>query len=140
MPNVESLTIIDNCEYDEKLMKMTPNVKTLIVKEEIMDELPNMNFEAIASHLTKLENLKWQFPAKSRDNLQSSCELDAMITGFSKIFCKKMSVQFRDKDKLSGRKIASYETKRKYASILDLTGRSFRLLFDFKSSIHSAVK
>lgn len=122
MPNVESLTIIGDCKYDVMLMKMMPNVKTLVFDGED-GELPSVNFGAIASHLTRLENLKWQFHPESLDELQSSCELDAMITGLSDQFCKKLSVQLRNVDKLSASKIASYRAKREYASLLDLKGR-----------------
>lgn len=129
MPNVEFLTILGDCKYDEKLMKMTPNVKTLVFEGE-EDELPSVNFDAIALHLTSLENLKWQFHAESPEELQSSCELDAMITGFSEQFCKKLSVQLRNVEALSARKIASHKANREYTSLLDLKGR--------KSSIPSS--
>lgn len=122
MPNVEFLTILGDCKYDAKLMKMTPNVKTLVFEGE-EDELPSVNFGAIALHLTRLENLKWQFHAGSLDELQSSCKLDSMITGFSERFCKKLSVQLRNVDELSARKIAAHTANREYTSLLDLKGR-----------------
>lgn len=121
MSNVEHLTIVGDCKYDELLMKMTPNVKTLVFDGED-DELPDMNFTAIAKHLTKLETLKWEFHVESPDELLSSCELDAMITGFTDQFCKTLSIQLRNVDHLSARKIASYEKKRQYSSLVDLKG------------------
>lgn len=134
MPNVEFLRILGDCKYDEKLMKMTPNVKTLVFDGED-DELPSTNFNAIISHLTKLENLEYLLYVESLDVLYSSCELDAMLTGYSDQFCKRMSVQFRNKDKLTAREIASYETKRHHNSIREITGRKnlipFFRLFSF---------
>lgn len=130
MPNVEFLQILGDCKYDEKIMKMTPNVKTLVFDGE-EDELPSTNFDAIVSHLAKLENLKYLLYVESLEELYSSCELDAMLTGFSEQFCKRMSVQFRNKDKLTAREIAAYETKRHHHSIVDLTGRKNLIPFSF---------
>lgn len=128
MPKVELLIIVDDGDrYDEKLMKMMPNVKTLLVAGED-DEPPRMNFAAISTHLTKLENLGWMVYASSQRHLQSSCKLESLITGFPIKLCKKMSVQFRDKDNLSAQEVASYEWKRKYSSIVSLAGRK-NLLF-----------
>ncbi len=122
MPNVESLTILGDCKYDEKLMEMMPNVKTLVFDGED-DELPNVNFGAIALHLKRLETMKWLFHSESPDELQSSCELDAMITGFSEQFCKKQSVRLRNVEKLSASKIGSLMARREHNSLLDLKGR-----------------
>lgn len=134
MPNVEFLQILGDCKYDEMLMKLTPNVKTLVFDGE-EDELPSTNFNAIITHLTKLENLKYLLYVQSLEESYSSCELDAMLTGFSEKFCQRMSVQFRNKDKLTAREIAKYGAKRHHHSIMDLTGR--KDLFPFSDCVSS---
>lgn len=133
LPKVEFLRIVYDDRYDEKLMQMTPNVKTLLVTNS--SELsPNMNFHAIAAYLPKLENLGWEIFGKSQRHLQSSCDVDALITGYSKMFCKVKSAEFRDKDFLSKQQVNLYERYRRYTSLVDLKGIeilqfSFRFFF-----------
>lgn len=115
-------------EYDETLMKLTPNVKTLLVGGT-QDRPPTMNFKVISTHLKTLENLGWQIYANSQQGLQSNCIMDSIITGFSGTFCKKKSAQFRDKDHLPAQTVASYERYRKNFSILDLKGRENEIFF-----------
>lgn len=121
MPKVELLKIDYETEYEETLMKLTPNATTLLVGGT-GDTPPTMNFKAIAMHLKKLENLGWQIFGKSQHDFQSSCVLDSVITGFPKTFCQKMSAQFRDKEHLSPQTVASLEKYRNNFSILNLIG------------------
>lgn len=122
MPKVELLEIVFETEYDETLMKLTPNVKTLLVGST-GDNPPAMNFKAIAEHLKTLKNLGWHIHGESQKDLQSSCVLDSIITGLSTALCKKMSALFRNKEGLTQQTVASYEKYRKMFSLLDLRGR-----------------
>lgn len=129
MPKVELLQIVgdSSAKYNEKLMKMTPNVKTLLIvayeHEYSLYGSPTIDFNAISTYLPKLENLGWQIYAKSHQQLQY--KLDAMITGFSEKFCKKVSVKFRSRNHLSARKVDFYNDEyRKYYSILNLNGKN----------------
>lgn len=132
MPKVELLRIVFETEYEETLMQLTPNVKTLLVGGT-GDKPPAMNFQAIAKHLKRLQNLGWHIHAESQQDLRSSCVLDSSITGFSKKLCKKMSTQLRGKDlPLPQRTVASYQKYRKKFSILNLRGtfgRDNQLIF-----------
>lgn len=120
MPKVELLRIVYETEYDETLMKLTPNVKTLLIGGT-HDKPPSMNLKAMANHLKTLENLGWHIFA------ETCCGLDSIITGFSKKFCKKMSLQFRDKDlPLPWQTVASYQKYRNNYSILNLRGKMDR--------------
>lgn len=122
LPNVEVLRIVFDDRYDEKLMRMTPNVKTLLVSNE-SDTEPSLNFHAISIYLPKLEYLRWEIRGNSQHDLQSTCEVDSHLTGFSRTFCKVKSVEFRDSDSLSSGEAASYERHRQYTSLVDLKGR-----------------
>lgn len=122
MPKVNFLRIVgdSSAKYIEKLMKMTPNVKTLLIVTYDHEPL-TINFNAISTYLPKLNSLGWQIYAESHQQLQY--KLDAMITGFSEKFCKKMAVKLRNKDHLSAETVDSYEEYRKYYSILNLKGK-----------------
>lgn len=117
--------------YDDKLMKMTPNVKTLQVLNSC-DDPPSMNFHDISIYLPKLDNLRWQMYGKSQHDLQSSCDVDAMITGYSKTFCKVKSAEFREKDYLTQQEVTSYGPYRRYSALVDLKGTDFGISFRFR--------
>lgn len=136
LPKVKLLRIVYDDRYDEKLMKMTPNVTTLLVSND-SDCLPSLDFHAISTYLPKLENLGWEIHGKSQHDLQSSCDVDALITGYSKTFCKVKSTEFRDKDCLSQQEVASYERYRRYTSLVDLKGSDLDLSFDIFSSFQN---
>lgn len=130
LPKVEFLRIVYDDRYDEKLMQMTPNVKTLLVSNS-SESLPNMNFHAISNYLPKLENLGWEIYGKSQLHLQKSGCMDAQITRYSKAFCKVKSVEFRNKDFMSKEEVTSYERYRLYTSLVDLKGRNFKFFIRF---------
>lgn len=122
MQKVELLRIVFETEYEETLMSLTPNVKTLLVGGT-GDHPLTMNFKAIAKHLKILENLGWHMHAESKESLRSSCVLDSILTGFPTQTCKKLAAQFRKEDDLDQQTVASYEKYRKKCSILKLKGR-----------------
>lgn len=126
LPKVEFLHIIGDFDYSRKLMKMLPNVKTLLLEGE-EDEMPNVDYHDISTHLTKLETLQWHFYAGSQRELHSNCDLDCIITGFSEKFCTEKSLLFRDKENLSAQEIDMYEMRRKHFSILDLKGEKMSI-------------
>lgn len=130
LPKVEFLAIHYDDRYDEKLMKMTPNVKTLLVSNG-SEGSPSMNFHDIATYLPKLEHLSWTICGNSQHALQTTCDLDGLLTGYSKVFCKVKSVEFRDKRYLSKREVADYEQYRRYTSLVDLKGRYFEFSLNF---------
>lgn len=132
LPKVEFLRIFHDDRYDEKLMKLTPNVKTLLVSNT-SDTPPSLNVDAIATQLPKLENLGWEICGKSQHDLQSSCEVDSLITGYSKTFCKVKSNEFRNRDYLSSREIAAYARHRRYTSLLDVKRKREKHKSTFKS-------
>lgn len=122
MLKVELLRIVLETEYEETLMTLTPNVKTLLVAG-FGDHPLAMNFKAIAKHLKTLENLGWHMHAESKENLRSSCVLDSIVTGFSIKTCKTLAVKFRKEDDLDQQSVAAYDKYRKKCSILKLRGR-----------------
>lgn len=89
MPSVEVLTIdaYGPHNYNDKLMKMTPNVKTFLL---MGDESLSFNFQEIYNNFTKLENFGWQICHATRRYLLN--KLDSKITGLPEKFCKKMAV------------------------------------------------
>lgn len=121
MPNVEYLRIVHDDRYDSKLMKMTPNVKTFVLHNRF-DRHPKINFHDMSIYLPKLEYLEWETWTEMQQDLQSTNDLDALLTGFSKQFCKEKSIEFRAKDTLPDGMAAFYERCRLHTSLIDLKG------------------
>ncbi|KAG4068268.1 hypothetical protein HA402_007788 [Bradysia odoriphaga] len=135
MRKVELLRIVCETEYDETLMSLTPNVKTLLVCET-GDHTPAMNFKAIAKHLKTLENLGWHIHAESKEDLRSSCALDSVVTGFSTKTCKKLAAKFRKEEDLDQQTVATYDKYRKKTSILKLSAlKRFDMSFVLKQDL-----
>lgn len=137
MPSIEILRIFgdSSLESKEKLMKATPNVKTLLetllmVDDEYADgyrtvEGSNLNsingFHAVLNNLPKLEHFGWVISTLTPRDLLN--ELDVLITGLPKIFCYKMVEKYRERDSLSPVELVAYQLKRRSSSILDLKGK-----------------
>lgn len=133
MLSVEVLQIYEDlsprAQHKEKLMQITPNIKTLILSEGT----PFTNygvesfvdgFRVILNNLKKLEVFGWTVWRMTHHDLLYS--LDAAITGFPEDFCKKMSAKLRNKDGLSAQQITSHERLREHSSILQLKGKGVK--------------
>lgn len=124
MSSVEVLRIHEVArEVDEEVMKMFPNVKTLLIIEDCDDYYfdPIFNFREISKHWPNLENLGWKAYTDTRFDVMY--QLDAIITGLPENFCEKLSDKFRKLDYVSAAEAFDYQLKRTNSSILDLKGK-----------------
>lgn len=126
MPNVQVLRISfgpDDSQFrlNEKLLKMTPNVTTLLIMGYQLHESDvSRMLKSIFENLRKLENFGWQICTQSHERLTR--ELDAGITGLSESVCQKLAAKFRYKNHLSKPMVDAYKLYERSASILDLKG------------------
>lgn len=120
-----SLDYEDITELIENNMKMTPNVKTLVLDTDYSFALDSdselVDFGKFSKHWPKLEHFGWQIDIATHCCLPY--KLDAAITGLPEKFCKKLSEKFRKKNRLSSTEVAANHLNREKSSILDLKGR-----------------
>lgn len=116
-------------ESREKLLKMTPNVKTLLLCEYCpnCDPITGRNykfingFRVILNNLPKLQTFEWVISQSI--HLELLYSLDAAVTGLPEYFCWEMSEKLLNEDNLSANDLALIELEREHSSILDLKGK-----------------
>lgn len=125
LPSVETLRIswVNNNQFFGELIKRTPNVKTLLIKDDnsfqLLNRTERINFGDIAVHLPKLESFSWQI--LTLNSLRY--DLDSIMTGLPANFCETLAQTFRYKDYLTAGEVAYYNWNRCSTSIIDLTGK-----------------
>lgn len=127
LPNVETFQIncefVEVIEFNENDMRLTPNVKTLIVDGDYsfqLNEKALVDFAKISKNWPKLESFGWQIDVGTHHSLLQ--KLDALISGLPENVCKNLSEKFRSKNRLSPFEVAEHHLKREKSSILDLKG------------------
>lgn len=137
LPTLETLRITSgNRQKIAHLMKLTPNVKTLVIMDDGIvwygDTNGMVNFKDISLFLPKLENFSWQMCIGTKDmsRIHRMYDFDAKITGLPVGLCKTLAAKMRGRGRndLSAEEIAKYHLMRGecQASILDLKGENLK--------------
>lgn len=110
-----------------KLLKITPNVKTLFLTSfcygsNVVEALAFVNrYRDVLNNLTYLETMKWTISSMTHKELLFT--LDAAVTGLSPKFCKELSKKFIDQDNVSSFELAAIEQLREHSSLVALKGK-----------------